>query len=187
MLHVVSCIVWKGCSELLFCCMLALGCCTLRSCGVRAVACCTLLPLHPLGCIVSAARCIARVGCSSLRRATVRRACVQGSFAGGISGNGGVLSMSGGSATFESVAISDTKARVRVESGRPIGSAAELGGGAQDGGVVEISGGSVLFKGGSIARAWVVRILVVDHCVCRMVAWGALYVASCVVFAAHYA
>ena len=85
-------------------------------CGVRAVACCALLLLHLLGCIVSVARCNVRVGCCHRHRATVRHAPVQGPY-----GRGGVLYMTSGRATFESVAISDTtarKVRVATEAGR---------------------------------------------------------------------
>jgi hypothetical protein len=76
------------------------------ACGVRAFASNPLLPLHLLRCVVSAAHCIVRAGCRYLQRAMVRRARVQT--------DGGVLSISGGSATFESVAISDTNAVVRA-------------------------------------------------------------------------
>jgi hypothetical protein len=106
-LYVVCCIGSKGCSELLFCCNTALGRCTLRSrgvpCGVQHVwgsFCC-------IYCVVGAGRCSVRVGCCRRHRVTVRRACVQRD-------DGGVLVISGGSATFESVAISDTTAAVRV-------------------------------------------------------------------------
>jgi hypothetical protein len=69
-----------------------------------------------------------------------------------------VLSMSGGKALFESVAISNSTASVCV-AGRPIGSEAEAewGGCVQSGGVVMMSGGSVEFKGGSIAGSTAVR------------------------------
>jgi hypothetical protein len=82
----------------------------------------------------------------------MRRARVQGNA------GGGVLSIFGGSATFELVEISGTSARgVRVAGGGRSGSAAEWGGGVQNGGVVMISGGSVHFKGGSIAHCYAVR------------------------------
>ncbi len=82
--------------------------------------------------------------------------CVPLQFAQGSNG-GGVLSISGGSATFESVEISDTSAPVRVAGGGRSGPAVEWGGGAQSGGVVAMSRGSVEFKGGSIARSSAVR------------------------------
>jgi hypothetical protein len=90
---------------------------------------------------------------------------------------GGVLKIRSGAVQFESVAISDTYAYVRVVHGgrsgrRRIGA----GGGVQSGGVVMISGGSVEFKGGSIARSSAVR----DPRCCQMrvlhgVASGALH------------
>ncbi len=70
---------------------------------------------------------------------------------------GGVLKMRSGAVKFESVAISDTQASVRVGREGPIGLEAEWGGGVQTGGVVAIFGGSVGFKGGSIARSTAVR------------------------------
>ncbi len=120
------------------------------SCRMRRACRCRLLLLHLLCCTVSAARCMAHVGRCRRPGATARRARVQLS--------GGVLVMSRGDATFESVAISDTFAAiVRVAwRGRP-GPEAEWGGGLQDGGVVAMDGGSVRFKGGSIARSTAVR------------------------------
>jgi hypothetical protein len=91
----------------------------------------------------------------------VRCARVQG-------GSGGVLRVLGGSATFESVAISNTTARVRVA-----GEADRVGGGleqwsvfsgsvvrigcVQNGGMVFISNGMVAVKGGTIANVQAVR------------------------------
>ncbi len=104
---------------------------------------------------MSAARCIARVGCSGRQGATAQRARVQSSTG---ANEGGVLSISGGNATFESVAISDTFTRgVRVAWGGRSGPEAEWGGDAQEGGVVMLNGGSVRFKGGSIANSTAVR------------------------------
>ena len=112
-MHVACCIVSKGGSELLFFCVLRWDGACLRHAACRASssmrrACrCWLLLLHLLCCIVSAARCIARVIRCRRQGATARRARVQG--------DGGVLRMVNGNATFESVAISDTTAeRVRV-------------------------------------------------------------------------
>jgi hypothetical protein len=62
--------------------------------------------VHLLCRIVSAALRIVHVGCCLRHGVTVRRTLVQR--------DGGVLFISGGSATFESVAISDTSAAVRV-------------------------------------------------------------------------
>jgi hypothetical protein len=95
------------------------------ACSMRCVlhvVCCRLLLLHLLCCIVSAARCIVRVGCRCRQRATMRRARVQ-RF------SGGVLIIDKGSATFESVAISDTAAtsvRAAWEADRA-GTEAEFG------------------------------------------------------------
>ena len=90
----------------------ALGWCPLASCDVpcvvqhaacRAVAYCSFCGF----CFV--AHCV-HVGCCCHHRATVRHAHVQGPYR-----RGGVLYMTSGRATFESVAISDTTAReVRV-------------------------------------------------------------------------
>jgi hypothetical protein len=98
--------------------------------------------------------------------------------------------MTSGSATFESVEISKTSAAVRVAGGGRSGPEAERGGGVQEGGVVRMDGGSVRFKGGSIARSTAV---VRDPRCCQLcvlhkdVAWGALYVAWCVMLAACFA
>jgi hypothetical protein len=59
----------------------------------------------------------------------------------------------------------------------------------QEGGVVRMGGGSVSFKGGSIARSTAVRDprrcqLCVLH---KYVAWGALYIAWCVMLVASFA
>jgi hypothetical protein len=126
--HVACCVLSKGCCELLFCFKLALGWCTHRSCGVpcgvpcvvqhaacRAVAYCSFCGF----CFV--AHCV-HVGCCCHHRATVRHAHVQEDRGGGT--YGGVLHMISGSATFESVEISDTTAEVRVA-----GEADRVGGG----------------------------------------------------------
>ncbi len=90
-------------------------------------------------------------GMFCLHRAALRVSRVQ-------SRGGGVLSMIGGSAKFESVAISDTSAEfVRVAWRGRSGREAEWGGGMQYAGAVFMVDGSVEFKGGSIARSKAVR------------------------------
>jgi hypothetical protein len=81
----------------------------------------------------------------------MRRARLQGK-------DGGVLDMTGGSATFESVAISDTSSAQGVRVAWVADRAGtELSGGVQSGGVVTMDDGAVAFKGGSIARSSAVR------------------------------
>jgi hypothetical protein len=100
---------------------------------------------------------------------------------------GGVLAMRSGAVTFESVAISDTTGYVRVAWGGRSGPEAEWGGDAQEGGVVKIDGGSVAFKGGSIAASAVRDPRCWQFCLLHGAAWGALYVAWCVMLVASFA
>jgi hypothetical protein len=121
MLHAMLCVLHlAGCMLHVAWCTLYVVCRTLRVvCCMLYVSFCRFLLLHVLSCTVSAAHSIVRVGCCSCHRAPVCRARVQGS------GGGGVLYMSGGRATFESVAISDTEAI----SVRAPGEADRVGGG----------------------------------------------------------
>ncbi len=81
-LHVACCIVSKGCSEMLLFCVLRWDGACLRhaafraSCSLRRACRCRLLLLHLLCCMVSAARCIACVGCCRRQGATVHPALV---------------------------------------------------------------------------------------------------------------
>ncbi len=168
----------------------ALGWCPLAPCGLPCVeqhaACVPLQVASVASPLLHCERCTLHRACGMLSSSgsdVASCARVQGL-------DGGVLRMFSGDAAFESVEISDTSAgSVRLAWRGRSGREAEWGGGVQAGGVVMMYGESVRFKGGSIARSKAVR----DPRCCQLcvlheyVAWGALYVAWCLMLVASFA
>ena len=121
-------------------------------CVVQPVACVPLQVASVASTLLHCERCTLHRACGTLSSSRS-----DGASCARMQGYGGVLIILNGNATFESVAISNTSAGVRLAWGGRPGPEAERGGGVQSGGVVRMDDGSVRFKGGSIARSTAVR------------------------------